>query len=442
MKNRPTKMKKLAWISAAVVLLLLAVLLVPIPTANYDDGGTREYTALTYRLVKWNRITPDGVYKNTRVYFGSDRGRSIGELWQTELSKAGKSFLATVIEFGGGSILVEPLEWEEERRSSDRIIFSFADPLTADIEPGSTVKVSYIGGIMESYPARINAIDCTAHYDPRSIDFSGEWLDKKTSEKCGNDFFADITITAIYSNCFFAETVDPSPYKIKLNGELPEQWCVGDRVTCTYKNTYYDSSTQRVEADLLTVTEIADDLFICYKPVIYLYPAQEVEVSVSLTLNGRLSCTYPAYDNGWKVTAAPDGTLTDAKGQTYNYLYWEGKTYADYDLTRGFCVKGEDTAAFLEDALAKLGLDRREANEFIVYWLPLMQDNPYNIISFQTDRYTDSAKLNISPAPDTLIRVFMAWRASNEYTALEEQKLTSPERNGFTVVEWGGTKVD
>ena len=436
MKNKPTKIKKLAWISAAVVLLLLAVLLVPIPTASYDDGGTREYTALTYRIVKWNRITPDGVYKNTRVYFGSDRGRSIGELWQTELSKAGKSFLATVIEFGGGSILVEPLEWEEERRSSDRIIFSFADPLTADIEPGSTVKVSYIGGIMESYPARINAIDCTAHYDPRSIDFSGEWLDKKTSEKCGNDFFADITITAIYSNCFFAETVDPSPYKIKLNGELPEQWCVGDRVT------YYDSSTQRVEADLMTVTEIADDLVICYKPVIYLYPTQETAVSVSLTLNGRLSCTYPAYDNGWKVTAAPDGTLTDAKGQTYNYLYWEGKTYADYDLTHGFCVKGEDTATFLEDALAKLGLDRREANEFIVYWLPLMQDNPYNIICFQTDAYTDSSKLNISPVPDTLIRVFMTWRESDEFTALEEQKLISPERNGFTVVEWGGTKVD
>lgn len=442
MKKRSTEMKKLAWISAAVVLLLLAVLLVPIPTAKYDDGGTREYTALTYRLVKWNRMTAGEVYKNTRVYFGSDRGKSIDELWQTELSKAGKSFLATVIEFGDGSILVEPLEWEEERRSSDRIIFSFADPLTADIEAGSTVKVSYIGGIMETYPAIINAFDCTAQYDPRSIYFSGEWLDKKTSEKCGNDFFADVTITAVYSNCFFAETVEPSPYKIKLNGKLPEKWCVGDRVTCTYKNTYYDSNTQRVEADLLTAKESRDNLVTAYKPVIYLYPAEETEVSVSLTLNGRLTCTYPAYDNGWTVTAAPDGTLTDTKGQTYNYLYWEGKTYADYDLTHGFCVKGEDTATFLEDALAKLGLDRREANEFIVYWLPLMQDNPYNIICFQTDAYTDSSKLNISPVPDTLIRVFMTWRESDEFTALEEQKLISPERNGFTVVEWGGTKVD
>ena len=178
------------------------------------------------------------------------------------------------------------------------------------------------------------------------------------------------------------------------------------------------------------------------KPVIYLYPEEETDVSVTLAYDGTLTCTYPNYKTGWHVSAKPDGTLTDEDGQTYNYLYWEGTDSAEYDLSRGFCVKGEDTAAFLEDALAKLGLDRREANEFIVYWLPLMQDNPYNIISFQTDRYTDSAKLNISPAPDTLIRVFMAWRASNEYTELEEQQLTAPERNGFTVVEWGGTKVD
>lgn len=99
------------------------------------------------------------------------------------------------------------------------------------------------------------------------------------------------------------------------------------------------------------------------------------------------------------------------------------------------------TAKFLDDALDKLGLTRREANEFIVYWLPLMQDNPYNIISFQTDIYTNSAKLEINPAPDTLIRVFMAWQSAETYIELPKQQLTAPERNGFTVVEWGGTEM-
>ena len=104
-------------------------------------------------------------------------------------------------------------------------------------------------------------------------------------------------------------------------------------------------------------------------------------------------------------------------------------------------MKGEDTAAFLEDALDKLGLTRREANEFIVCWLPLMEQNPYNIISFQTDIYTDAAQLEVNPAPDSLIRVFMAWQSSETAVDLREQELTAPERTGFTVVEWGGTEL-
>ena len=47
------------------------------------------------------------------------------------------------------------------------------------------------------------------------------------------------------------------------------------------------------------------------KPVIYLYPEQEQDVSVRLDYDGKLTCTYPEYDDGWDVTAAPDGTLTD-----------------------------------------------------------------------------------------------------------------------------------
>ena len=100
-----------------------------------------------------------------------------------------------------------------------------------------------------------------------------------------------------------------------------------------------------------------------------------------------------------------------------------------------------DKRKALETALQQLGLNRREANEFIVYWLPLMEQNPYNIISFQTDIYTDAAELQIDPAPATLIRVFMAWKAADSFVEMPEQELTAPERTGFTVVEWGGTEI-
>ena len=195
-------------------------------------------------------------------------------------------------------------------------------------------------------------------------------------------------------------------------------------------------------AKKITVTEVEDDYFaVSAKPVIYLYPEQKMNVSVTLDYDGTLTCTYPEYHNGWNVTACPDGTLTDRKGQSYNYLYWEGLTKMSYDFSEGFCVSGSETAEFLDKALSELGLTRKEANEFIVFWLPLMKENPYNIISFQTDKYTDHARLTITPEPDTVIRVFMAYQPSNEEITMKPQLLTSTERTGFTAVEWGGTLV-
>ena len=177
------------------------------------------------------------------------------------------------------------------------------------------------------------------------------------------------------------------------------------------------------------------------KPVIYLYPETETRVTVKLDLSGELTCTYPAYDGGWTVTAAPDGTLTDEYGRTYNYLYWEGEVANGFDFSKGFCVAGSDTAAFLEDALDRLGLTRREANEFLVYWLPRMHDNPYNLIAFQQEAYTESAKLTVSPQPDSVLRVFMAWKPLARPVDVPAQTLPGFERRGFTLVEWGGAEV-
>ena len=177
------------------------------------------------------------------------------------------------------------------------------------------------------------------------------------------------------------------------------------------------------------------------KPVIYLYPEKETEVSVRLDYDGALTCAYPAYDGAWTVTAAPDGTLTDEAGQTYNYLYWEGAAQTEYDFSQGFCVPGGETAAFLEDALSRLGLTRREANEFIVYWLPRMEPNPYNLIAFQAEAYTDHARLTVTPEPDSLLRVFMAWKPLEAPMDLPAQELPTFERTGFTVVEWGGAEL-
>ena len=178
------------------------------------------------------------------------------------------------------------------------------------------------------------------------------------------------------------------------------------------------------------------------KPVIYLYPTEETDVRVTLDYDGVLIAAYPAYEGGWRVTARPDGTLTDASGREYYCLFWEGTGGAQYDFSRGFCVAGRDTAAFLEDALRQLGLTDKEANEFLIYWLPRMEGNAWNLIAFQSDAYTESARLTIDPAPDTLLRVFMAWKPLEKAVDIAPQTLTAPERRGFTAVEWGGAQVN
>ena len=177
------------------------------------------------------------------------------------------------------------------------------------------------------------------------------------------------------------------------------------------------------------------------KPVIYLYPEEETQVTVRLDSDFQLTTTYPAYEDGWTVTAAPDGTLTDESGREYYCLFWEGLSSWDYDFSQGFCVRGEDTAAFLEEALRDVGLTDQEAKEFLIYWLPKMEGNAYNLMSFQTKAYTDHARLTVNPQPDTVLRVYLAWKALEEPVDVEPQTLTAPVREGFTLVEWGGCQV-
>ena len=178
------------------------------------------------------------------------------------------------------------------------------------------------------------------------------------------------------------------------------------------------------------------------KPVIYLYPTEKTDVTVSLDYKGELFVTYPRYGEGWNVTAYPDGTIINkADNGEYSYLFWEGNSDFEYDFSTGFVVEGKDTESFLREKLKFMGLIPKEYNEFIVYWLPKMINNSYNLISFQQEAYTDNAVLEITPAPDSILRVFMAFKPLMEAVEIEEQKLEPFHREGFAVIEWGGSEL-
>lgn len=180
-----------------------------------------------------------------------------------------------------------------------------------------------------------------------------------------------------------------------------------------------------------------------HKPVIYLYPEQETQITVKLLSTEKLTTTYPKYKNEWNVIAQPNGDLQDIEtGRNLYALYWEGKNTNTPHWESGFCVKGSDTIAFLEEKLAILGLNEREAEEFIVYWLPQMEHNKYNLIRFETmEEINQNMPLEITPNPDTLIRVMMDFKPLEKEVQIPEQELAKVERQGYTVVEWGGTKV-
>lgn len=179
------------------------------------------------------------------------------------------------------------------------------------------------------------------------------------------------------------------------------------------------------------------------KPVIYLYPEKTTDVTVKISLtDGRFTKCIPEGDGEWNVTASPDGLLTDkATGKTYDYIFWESTDNTEYDWSEGYVVKGSEAEVFLRGILQEMGLNEKEYTEFIEYWQPRLEKNEYNLISFQTDRYTESARLDVSPQPDSVLRVFMAFKKIDGPVFVARPVIKPFERNGFTVVEWGGAEV-
>ena len=94
---------------------------------------------------------------------------------------------------------------------------------------------------------------------------------------------------------------------------------------------------------------------------------------------------------------------------------------------------------FLEEKLSELGLTDREANEFIMYWLPVLEKNGRNLVAFETTESREYAnKLQITPMPDSLLRISIHIKKVDSDPGLPEQKLPTFQRIGFAAVEWGG----
>jgi hypothetical protein len=171
------------------------------------------------------------------------------------------------------------------------------------------------------------------------------------------------------------------------------------------------------------------------KPVIYLYPEQDLFVSVKLILKGELTRSIPAYNDGWNVFVSNDGRI-DSR---YDYIYYEVMLNKIDLPDEGWVVPYEELEAWFDVFLPKLGLNDKEKTQFLDYWLGELVHSPYYEIKILSDDFLDeNMDLLVYPVPDTHIRLNFHFRPLNTSIYIREPVLEDIDRNGFTLVEWGG----
>lgn len=178
------------------------------------------------------------------------------------------------------------------------------------------------------------------------------------------------------------------------------------------------------------------------KPVVYFYPEEEMDLEVTYVEEERLITTYPKYENGWNIHLQEDGTFTiPGSNREYYALFFDEIPDLEVDFSEGFYVTKENAISFLEEKMDYMGFTNRETDEFIMYWLPILENNGQSLVYFeQTEERNEECPLEFSVEPETLIRTIIHIKKVDGPTKIQEQQLIHQERTGFTVTEWGGAE--
>lgn len=171
------------------------------------------------------------------------------------------------------------------------------------------------------------------------------------------------------------------------------------------------------------------------KPAIYLYPLTDSKIQVKVNINGKITKDIPDYNNGWDVFATKEGIINNE----YDYLFYEAELNKLELPNEGWNVKYSDLENWFDNNLPKLGLNEKETRQFKEYWLNELPESNYYEIKMLDDKFLkQNMNLDITPIPDTLIRIEFYFKPTNSIKEINEPVIVTPNREGFTVVEWGG----
>ena len=267
-----------------------------------------------------------------------------------------------------------------------------------------------------------------------------------------NVFVGDSTCRdVIVTNADQSVTFEPNE-----DGLFRAQFPISDSIVYFYKpgsgEVVGKLPKDRNKKHFEVVVTMLEPVYIVFKPVIYLYDVEDLELSVKP--GGTMTFTYPVLEGNWHIEADEKGTLTDLhSNKKYPYLFWEaemrsldfmsankGNHYNYYSH-----VNSSEIVDFLEFELESAGLNSKERTDFITFWGPRIQQYETVDIQFLIDEdYERIGKLEHELEEFSQRRIYLLFRESNKSpinTANVPVLWNSFDRSGSTLVEWGGTDL-
>jgi hypothetical protein len=182
--------------------------------------------------------------------------------------------------------------------------------------------------------------------------------------------------------------------------------------------------------------EDGDDKVV-YKPNIYIYPTEQLQLTVKLDfpMGGKVITSIPDYGTGWNVLADTTGLIDN----TYSYLFYESTQPDVWQRTEGWVIKTVELESFFRRNMSEYGFEGREIDDFVEYWIPRLNDYAFYSIYPQTKRIIDNViQLNFSEQPEMVLRLFYVIKGDNQLQEnVVEPAISVFERRGFFVTEWG-----